>query len=91
MELHENTWNVLAQVSMLTAREASAVSQAEKPEMRSWLLEQVAIQREQRVRLRYSFLTMLFHPTFLCVVGLLVAWICVGFFSVLVAMISSLA
>ncbi|MFK7737792.1 MAG: type II secretion system F family protein [Pirellulaceae bacterium] len=84
-------WNSLASAQLLEQREASALDEASTNEFRSWLLRALADQKQSRIRFRYLLLSKTVYPAIILLFGCIVAWIAVGFFSVITQIITSLS
>lgn len=84
-------WHSLARAKLLSEQEAEAVDRASSDSLRAWLIRKMAIEKEEAVQLRRTFVAMLIHPAIILFFGCLVMWICVAYFSVLITMITALA
>ncbi len=91
IELGANPWETLAASNLINSQEAQSLSEASSPQLRTWIMRQLAKQKEQVVCDRRAALAMLVHPAIVLFFGAIVAWVAIAFFSVLVSMISSLA
>jgi type II secretory pathway component PulF len=83
-------WHSLARAKLLPEQEAEAVENASTDSLRAWLIRKMANEKEETVRLRRAFLSMLVHPALILCFGSLVMWICVAYFSVLITMTTAL-
>ncbi len=83
-------WHSLARAKLLSEPEAEAVDRASTDSLRAWLIRKMAMEKEEAVQLRRTFVAMLIHPAIILFFGCLVMWICVAYFSVLVTMITAL-
>lgn len=92
-ELGQNVspWSALASVGFLAPREVSALAKTDRSDVQSLILRCVAQRNESRAQKKLSFMSMFIHPLLILCLAVVIGWVCIGFFSVLVVMISSLA
>lgn len=83
-------WHSLARANLLSEQEAEAVDRASTDSLRAWLIRKMAVEKEEAVQLRRTFVAMLIHPAIVLFFGCLIMWICVAYFSVLITMITAL-
>lgn len=84
-------WQGLTQAELLTAKQAVAVTSAPSTEIRAWTLRQLAAGMQVAAQQRTSLGFALIQPLIVIVFGAIVMFIFVSFFSVLIALISSLS
>ncbi|MEM8734122.1 MAG: type II secretion system F family protein [Planctomycetota bacterium] len=91
VEQGADIWNGLAAAGLLGRSEADALQRAPSNDFRAWLLRTLAAKKRQNVRRRYLFVSQLLYPFVVVLFGCLIAWICIGFFGMLVQLVGQLA
>lgn len=84
-------WDSLAASRLIGAKECRALGKSPSSESRIWLMDKLATWIEEQVRRRTAFWAALIHPFIVLLFGAIVLWVALAFFSMIVAMIGSLA
>lgn len=91
IELGAEPWSCLATSRLLSIDEATSLANSTSPKTRSWLMQQLAKVKEDKVRRGISIVTSLIHPTIIVVLGLLVLWIALACYGSLVYLVETLS
>ena len=91
VEQGKETWQSLQDAHLISESEAAAFRNASSNSIRAWLMRSIAASKQEDADQKSAVFSMLIHPFFVIVFGVLIAWIAISFFSVLTALISSLA
>lgn len=90
MELGTPTWEALHSVKLLSAAELQFLKSHESRELQAYFLEMQAHQLRTEQDRRSALKVVLSHPLLTLVFGCFIGLICIGFFEILVSLITSL-
>ena len=91
VEQGEKFWQSLAKVSLLSAAEAKALTEAPSPAVQAWTLRQLATQKLLVADRKTANVVSLIEPLITLFFGGMVLWVCFSLFAFLTQMISSLS
>lgn len=86
-----DTWDALRRNRLITTAECSLLQAAQNVGNLPWTLEFIANSIEQRTMSRLELLRITLHTCSLLLIGGIVAWISIGFFSPLLSMLKGLS
>lgn len=86
-----NEWKSLSEVGILELKEAKALQDANSNRMRAWILQQLAIRRDDLLDRRRKLTLQLVHPLVILAFAAFVLWICYSIFSFLTNSVLQLA
>ena len=88
IELGAEPWSSLATARLLSIDESTSLAKFDVSlKTRSWLMQQLAKVKEDKVRQRISIVSSFIHPAIIVLLGLLVLWIALACFGSLVDMV----